>query len=198
MPSTKRTGDFVPLSLFALSVIVIAVGYGMFAWKNNWFPASATRAALAEWRQLSGAESIRPHRVPIRHEKPAGVIIHRPAQVGPGLTLISSYWQDDDWYPGVRLIDSEGETLHHWPLRPTEIFRGERQVPYSDATYVHGTYLFPNGDLLVNLEYLGLVRLNSCGEVIWNTEFSTHHSIFRDEEGNFWGRCRTNIDERSR
>lgn len=186
MAAHDRTGDLVPRLLFTISVLAIAVGYGMFAWKNNWFPAPATRAALAEWQRLSGPETKRPHRVPLRHEKPAGATSHRPDLVAGGLTLISSYWPDDDWYPGVRLIDSDGVTLHHWPLRPTEIFTGQRQVPYSDATYVHGSYLFDNGDLLVNLEYLGLVRLNSCGEVLWTTDYATHHSIFRDEDGNFW------------
>ncbi len=52
--------------------------------------------------------------------------------------------------------------------------------------YIHGSYLFPDGDVLINIEYLGLVRLDACGEVVWKLPYRTHHSISRSEDGNFW------------
>jgi hypothetical protein len=46
--------------------------------------------------------------------------------------------------------------------------------------------LLPNGDVLFNIEYLGLVRMNACGEIVWKLPYRTHHSISRNEDGNFW------------
>ena len=33
---------------------------------------------------------------------------------------------------------------------------------------------------------MGLVRMNSKGDIRWKFDYRTHHSIFRDEDGNFW------------
>ncbi len=33
---------------------------------------------------------------------------------------------------------------------------------------------------------MGLARMNASGHVIWRLPLRTHHSVTRDEEGNFW------------
>ena len=54
------------------------------------------------------------------------------------------------------------------------------------TNYIHGTYLFENGDILFNIEYLGLTRMNAKGDILWKLPYRTHHSIDRDETGHFW------------
>jgi hypothetical protein len=97
----------------------------------------------------------------------------------------------------VQLIDAEGTVLHRWRIDPLAIWADD---PYADEkmpkeatsflrsrqNYVHGTYLFDNGDLLCNVEFLGLARLDARGEVVWRLDHRTHHSIHRAENGNFW------------
>jgi hypothetical protein len=46
--------------------------------------------------------------------------------------------------------------------------------------------LFPNGDVLLNLEYMGIVRLDACSNVLWRIANGAHHSITRTDEGTFW------------
>lgn len=46
--------------------------------------------------------------------------------------------------------------------------------------------LYPNGDIIFNVEYIGLVRMNSRGKVLWKLPYRTHHSVYHDEDGNFW------------
>jgi hypothetical protein len=51
---------------------------------------------------------------------------------------------------------------------------------------LHGSYLFPSGDLLLALNYIGAVRLDACGDVVWTLAEGIHHSIARAEDGSFW------------
>ncbi|MFC1565393.1 arylsulfotransferase family protein [Candidatus Neomarinimicrobiota bacterium] len=128
---------------------------------------------------------------PIRY-KTSGVTIHNREKIMPGVTLLTSFWQETDWTAGIRLIDLEGKILHHWEVRAENIWP---ESPYDDLAkntkntienYAHGTYLYPNGDIIINIEFMGLVRINSKGDVLWKLPYRTHHSVFRDEEGNLW------------
>lgn len=142
---------------------------------------------LSAWLHRENAT----HWYPIRYPQ-SGVSPHDPVKMAPGLTLLTSYWPDPDgvWRPGVRLVDDRGRVVHAWATDPMKIWP---QVPYADPfverdeeTYVHGTYLFPNGDVLFNLEYIGLQRIDACGKVVWKTQRRTHHAISRADDGTFW------------
>ena len=123
-----------------------------------------------------------------------GVTVYREDAVQPGVTLVTGMWRDNDvWQPAIRLLDFDGTVLHEWLVRPQELWPDS---PYEDwvagslnnpTSYVHGTWLLPDGDVVFNIEYLGMVRMNACGETIWKLGLSRpHHSIFRDDEGYFW------------
>lgn len=131
------------------------------------------------------------HLFPVRYSE-AGITQHIPDKTAPGVTLLTSYWPETAWSPGIRLIDAAGNTLHHWEVKPHEIWP---ESPHDDhirnhknfsKNYVHGTYLFPDGDILFNIEYLTLVRMDACGNIRWKLPRRTHHSVFRGPNGNFW------------
>ena len=128
-------------------------------------------------------EKLPTYLVPIRYIS-SGVTVHDAEAVSPGVTLLTSHWPEYGWNAGLKLIDAEGNLLHQWNVNPGKIWALKTFI---DAN-VHGSYLFPNGDVLFNIEYNGLVRLDACGEVIWKTDrkMKTHHSVFRAENGNFW------------
>ncbi len=107
----------------------------------------------------------------------------------PGLTVITSSWLGENgWNPELRLIDETGEVLHKWRVERSEFFQGEEGFKQKMATEtdIQGSYLLSNGDVVFNLEYVGLVRMNSCGEVEWTLARGNHHSVARGEDGTFW------------
>lgn len=170
---------------FVLSVAVLGVAYGIAANEWEWFPSSIAEQGWHEVRLLlSGAP---PASGPQAYER-VGARSVRPGEMQPGLTLISSSWKGaDGWNPEVRLIDEQGRTIHKWRIDKEEVFggRGAKKEEPSRVS-VHGTYLLPDGDLLVNLEYIGMARFDACGNVIWTLIEGNHHSIARDEDGSFW------------
>ena len=171
----------------------------MAIWGNKLFPYEIIAGALKEIHALlpekmliktgKAQEQIEEERrpsflFPIRYPS-FGTTVHNAGAVSAGVTLLTTRWPEYEWNAGLRLIDTEGNQLHHWPVNPGKIWPLR---PFFMDTYVHGSYLFPNGDVIFNIEYAGLVRLDACGEVIWKTaaERNTHHSVFRSENGNFW------------
>ncbi len=184
----KINSDRLAFGLFIASIVLLAFGYGIAAGKYKLFPYAAVHDALTAFKtQLD-----RPHHLsPIRYDS-VGTQIHDRKSIAPGVTLLTSYWPETDWKPGIRIIDTDGNKLHHWIVDPAELWPTS---PHTDAmagqknepsNYIHGTYLFSNGDVLFNIEYLGLIRLDACGQVVWKLPYRTHHSISRDEDGNFW------------
>ena len=94
----------------------------------------------------------------------------------------------------VRVIDMEGELIHRWDpvwfdLWPdaTHIPKSARDHPkFRPTKQIHGVLLLENGDLIFNFEYLGMIRLDICGNVIWRLPYRTHHSLYLDEHDNIW------------
>jgi hypothetical protein len=87
------------------------------------------------------------------------------------------------------LMDMEGNKLHEWEAVFEDLWP---ESPYKEVIieptehYVHGVVLMPNGDVIFNIEYMGLFRLDSCSNEVWKVPYRTHHSVFRDEGGDFW------------
>lgn len=92
----------------------------------------------------------------------------------------------------VKVIDMHGQVVHKWVINWFDLWPDASHVPEESVpkgppgTYIHGALLLDNGDLVFNFEYLGLLRLNLCGEVMWKLPVITHHSVHKDEENNLW------------
>ena len=182
-------------SAFLTSLFLLAFLYGIVTQSFGWFPSALLQSA---WNQ---AEAVSPFSTDALSRQPpqwsarrvyerSGVAIPRPDRVQPGLTLIASAWRHSNgWSPGLRLIDQEGRVLHEWQVRPKEIFEDTTVSPRGplDKQDIQGVYLFPGGDVLVNVEYVGAVRLDACGRTVWrNSRMNFHHSVARDSDGSFW------------
>lgn len=161
---------------FVLSVAVLGVAYGIVANQKGWFPSPLAKRA---WTQAEAyvTDNSFSYLVPRVYDRYGGRVI-QPENVQSGLTLISSMWKTPDgWTPGIRLLDKEGATVHKWQIND-ELFQTEG--------YLHGSHLHPNGDLVVNVEYVGTARLDACGRVLWRLPKSTHHAVARAGDGTFW------------
>lgn len=176
---------------FVLSLAFLAWFYGFATSTRGWFPNDYIvrawqqgRAVLAddpppEWTRLAvhDREGVRTTD-PDRAERPA-------------LTLVASHWENFGWKPGLKLIDRDGRVVHEWRVDPPAIFddsmdRRPREDVVLERRQIHGFHLFPNGDVLVNVENVGTVRLDACGRVVWRLPVGSHHSLERAADGSFW------------
>ena len=187
----SRHTDKLPIIFFIGALCVFSFGFGATVFKFRVFPYSVLNRGFDEWWQLRADPDNRNFLHPVRYDEP-GTKVYDPERIMPGATLLTAFWPDRELMPGIRLIDVNGNTLNHWEVRPQEIWP---ESPYEDLSkgtknvaenYVHGSYLYPNGDIVFNIEMLGLIRMDSCGEVLWKLPYRTHHSVDRDDEGNFW------------
>jgi hypothetical protein len=109
---------------------------------------------------------------------------------GSELTLISGISKDLTIF--AKIINQEGESLHTWDidwfeLWPNPLHVTKSKLPKSiPGTHIHGIVFLENGDIIFNFEYLGLIRLDWNGNVIWRLPYITHHSVDLDDYNNIW------------
>jgi hypothetical protein len=180
---------------FILACMFLAFLAGMLTGVFKVFPFPAVEnMAVQVYKATKGEpDKGRLHFMYRKRNADVGTTVHEPAAVQAGVTLVSGMWLDDGkWRPSARLIDFDGAILHEWKIRPEQIWP---ESPHTDlaagshnkpTSYVHGIVLLPNGDIVFNIEYLGMVRLDSCGDVVWKLPYRTHHSISLDGDGNIW------------
>lgn len=174
---------------FVVSLAGLAFLYGIAVGKWEWFPHSFLNRAMDQARSasllISQDQGPTTFTGPRRYDW-KGTRIPRPEETQPGLTLISSSWKGPGgWEPELRLIDRKGEVLHKWRLDREEVFQETGNKRPSKAG-VQGSYLLPDGDVVMNLEYVGMARFDACGRVKWTVSEGNHHSISRADDGSFW------------
>jgi len=173
---------------FIFSLTILSFGYGFASHAWSLFPKSYVEQAWRQGRQVldrgstGGAYS---HKTVFER---AGARVLKPEKVQPGVTAITSWWiTPDSQRVWMKLVDRQGGVLHEWPVNRMQVFEGglfQRRDP--GGTDIHGSLLLPDGEIVINLEYVGMARLNSCGEVQWTLTEGNHHSITRAEDGSFW------------
>jgi hypothetical protein len=118
---------------------------------------------------------------PAVHE--GGVTINDQAKAHRGYNLYTS-----GHFTGAILMDMKGETLHKWEFDP----RSEFIVPLHlrkrvmGAKYVRRAHLFPNGDLLVLFDFVGLAKIDKDSKKIWAKNATYHHDIFVHHNGDIY------------
>jgi hypothetical protein len=189
--------DFLGIFLFTLGVAFLAFLLGAAVGIFRFFPYGPINDAYLTAYQLLNPDAIESvdddHFLQPARYPGAGITVNETDRIQPGVTLLTSYWHNGDrWQPAIRIIDMEGNVLHQWIIRPDRIWP---ETPFDDHVgaqmanpnnYVHGTWLLPDGDVIFNVEYAGLARMNACGEIKWTLPYRTHHSVFMDDDGNFW------------
>ena len=177
---------------FIVSVVALVFVAGFTVGWQKRFPTPLVESWLGEvrdWRKYPR------HNLRIRPEKflnPVSVV-PPSAQAGPapdaeaGQTLLTGFFNDRS---GLRLVDQTGRTLHEWSASYLEVFPDPTHldsVPKHDwDMHLHGAVLYPNGDVVFNFEWAGLVRLDRCSRVKWKLARQTHHSLALDDDGNLW------------
>lgn len=109
-----------------------------------------------------------------------GAIVHDGDAMEPGLTLFCSGHDTS-----VLLIDAAGEVRHHWHVDYAALF-GEQlpfDAPLEHKQFVRRAYPFPDGDLLVVFEYIGIARVDVDGKPLWVHAGRNHHDFELQPDG---------------
>ncbi len=188
---------------FMMAILMVFFAYGVTVGRYNIFPYKVLRdakRAAQDWITDDNYKQylkIRPQKFirPARHNG-SDVTIYVPDKAHDGVTFITSMW---DHTNGMNLIDMDGSVIHEWRVSFNEIWpeashiRKQWQmgdwwdVDISDWDVdIDGALLYPNGDVIFNFEYMGLVKIDKSSNVIWKLPYITHHSIYEDAEGNLW------------
>lgn len=123
---------------------------------------------------------------PSRYEG-EGVTINAAEANQDDLILMAGFFKDDNQ---LRLIRRDGSLVAKWPVRFYDIFESNKHIREPPATNwnadTHGSLILPDGSVVFNFEYCGLVKLDRCGNLVWRLERETHHSVERAEKGGYW------------
>jgi hypothetical protein len=181
--------------LFGIGLLVLIYSYGLATIQFRIFPYTLLKeakvAALdwgANWATYTRME-------PVKFLRPAvhqgnGLVRNISGRTQPGVTLITGLRNN---HVALWLLDSDGSVIHEWQADFTRLWPNPTHIegyPYPTHnewdTHIHGALLFPNGDVIFNFEYLGMIRLDKCGKVVWRLPYMTHHSLYLAEDGTIW------------
>jgi hypothetical protein len=118
-----------------------------------------------------------------------GVTLNDSSNDQSDLILIAGFFNDTN---EVRLIRRNGSLVARWPVRFYDLIPNPTHFPqgWAPATNwnidLHGALALPDGSVVFNFEWGGLVKLNRCGGVAWTIRRQTHHSVERAAGGGFW------------
>lgn len=185
--------DQLAAGLFAFSVAAVAFALGVAAQRKEFFPIPQFDEAMVVAQSLlnMSEDKLPWYYAPTTQTKSA--VTHQPENLTPGLTLVSTVSSDNELV--VKVVDEKGRDVHQWKTDWFEIWPDPDHLPerirpqskfFSPGTRIAGTVVMENGDLIFSFEKLGMVRVTSCGAVVWRLAYQTHHSIHLDESGNLW------------
>lgn len=196
----------IPKIMFMLSCATVVFLYGVVVGKYHVFPyhmLNYVHDTITDFRsEAAMAFGLRPREFlhPARHDG-EGVTVNMTGKAAPGLTLISGFFDNG---VEMRLIRLDGSIVQRWPVRFSAIWpepvhiRPQELVPKTDwNTDVHGALVQPDGSVIFNLEYHGMVKLDRCGNLEWKLDRMTHHSLEPASDGGFWVGGRRYVETRS-
>ena len=174
----------------AWGCVLAVFAWGWVADHHHVFPFALVDGMLRDIKPLVLELTGRLPDAFVRAPRKETVVLRRPAETSPGMTLIAGVG------PGGRLmaklVEMDGAVEHAWDLDWFRIWPDRRNVPADTlpksrpGADIHGVVLSPNGDLTFSYENLGMVQVDFCGRVKWRLARMTHHAIYRDDAGRFW------------
>jgi hypothetical protein len=119
--------------------------------------------------------------------KGAGVTVNDRTTNEHELILIASFFDRNN---ELRLIRRNGSIVARWPVRFSEIFPDTSHMVHPVATDwnidIDSALALPDGSVVLNFAYGGLVKLDRCGNIVWKLARQSHHSVELAEGGGFW------------
>ena len=180
----KQTSSIYFLCSLTFFVFVI----GFLIRDFEWFPYPIYVEAQEGWKQIqqnfNNKQSKWYVRIGNRHQN------INTDDAYEGLTLVTSTAANNTI--SAKVINTEGETIHQWNIDCFEMWPDANHIPEflrpkaKPGAQIHGAEVTPDGGLVFNFDFLGLVRIDKDSQVVWRLPYMTHHSIHRHDDGNFW------------
>ncbi len=199
----KKRIDRAKVSFFFSSALLL-FGYGVAVGVYEIFPYGILdfgfNSVQEAWNDRFHVTRLRPDKhLEVARHPGSGVTQASEEEMAQGYTLISAFVEDRNQ---LTLIRPNGEEVARWPVRYTRLFPDGRHLedhgyanPRDWGTDIHGALILPDGSVVFNFEYRGMVKLDRCGEVQWTLPEMTHHSIDLASDGSFWVGGRRRVRE---
>lgn len=176
--------------VFFAVLLSAAFTYGVLVGKYQFFPYSILKDAHTGFRWFLQKADPSYEWFYAKESDRKNVTLSASADTSGSLNLISRVGKDNTLAIEVR--DMRGEIVHEWPIDwfenwPDPQHLTEMQRPKSaPGGHIHGAIITGDGDLVFNFEYLGLMKMDRAGNVLWRLPVRTHHSVFQADNGNYW------------
>lgn len=178
------------LIFFIYSIMLLVFVYGILVGRYHLFPyhviANGIQGIL-DWKN-----SYR-HNLKILPEKHIGEPRKRDRQffrsgdAWAGVTLVTSFIKNRKISnPGLLLLDMDGNIINQWVVSANKIFPETKTKRLDWDVLITGAALLSNGDVIFNINYVGIVKMDWCSNILWKAPLRTHHNIFIDENNNIW------------
>ena len=124
--------------------------------------------------------------VPQLHERRENPKIYVAPEHQSGYRAIFGAIDFDDTFWGGILLDPESKVVHTWKLSTDHLPKSTRPDLLKN---MYGLALLPDGSVIYTMgeDGGGIVKVDACGEVLWNLEGLFHHTISMSENNEyFW------------
>jgi len=175
------------LRYFVASSLVLVFSYGVAVGMFEVFPHGLIKQAIQGLSQLNGGNFVQYYH-PVRND--AWPAITKTDETSDGINLITRIGSNERLV--AEIIDLNGAVIHRWDIDWFALWPDAEHLPSevkprsAPGCQIHGAALMPNGDLVFNFDYLGLVRIDKFGSIVWRLAYQTHHSVYLHDDGNLW------------
>jgi len=127
-----------------------------------------------------------------------GVTVHNVEKSFKGYTVLQGIFENG---VEMRMIDMKGNTINVWPIDffdiwPDPVHLSPEKIPNGNYNYhSQGNLILPDGSVIVNLGYLGTVKLDKCANVIWTVDRMTRHFVQNTTRGTYYIGANREIDD---
>ena len=173
-------------TIFLLGYFVHASG----AWPHNIISngVEAFRDLTAHAKSYLGMFPTR--QAAFRPGADAGVTVNKPDKVEPGVTFLAGIEGERNI---MKLVDGEGNELHRWMVpfykaipNLDHIMPAHLRPMNESMTHIHGAHVYPDGSIVFNFDYHGLVSIDACSNIQWTKSQMTHHAVTGAQDGTVW------------
>lgn len=182
-------------------IVIAAFAWGYLSFKNKVFPYQVIQDMKGTLESLKAQSELR------ENPRSAHEILN---PVGAGGVTINKLNADQDdlifvtWFRDGRfvadLIDRQGNVIYKWRIPHGEVDLSQAKdravVLFVRNQTIHGAHLSANGDVLLVIEYHGMIKLDRHSKVLWRTEQANHHAVTVAPDGSIWSLSRRELKDK--
>jgi hypothetical protein len=183
----RRFSAWAAIAGLAIGCYVLGAGAMFYRLPSaDWLSKGFLGASY--WRQKSATAAPAPPSP--RTAEPAHAMVDRPDKTFDGFTLYTCATERSGTQ--AFLINMRREVVHRWAV---DVYRlqakGYAAIDANLPVCFFGTYLYPNGDLLVvfhgvSSRHAGLAKLDAQSNLIWFCPRAIHHDVDVAEDGTIY------------